>query len=129
MVPQPLRAATPATPIQSRLLHELGILCDSPNLEMVWSAPFQRSRAAEGPQNLFALDLAHELPWTICTQQDKCLSQPLLTVIAVDRESDVLSSGNQSHPRRRKWLVCPELGEPFCVVGMESWEIRLDLRL
>ena len=47
MVPQPLRAATPATPIQSRLLHELGILRNSPNLEMVWSAPFQRSRAAE----------------------------------------------------------------------------------
>jgi len=90
MVPQPLRAATLATPIQSRLLPELGILRDSPNLEMVWSAPFQRSRAAEGPQNVFALDLAHELPLTICTQQDKCLSRPLLTIIAVDRGSDVL---------------------------------------
>ena len=44
-------------------------------------------------------------------QLDKCLSQPLLTVIAVDRESDVFSSGNQ---RRRKWLVCPELEEPLC---------------
>ena len=65
----------------------------------------------------FALDLAHELPLTICTQQDKCLSQPLLTVIAVDRESDVLSSGYQSRPRRRKWLVCPELGKPFLCSG------------
>jgi hypothetical protein len=93
---------------------------------MVWSVPFQRSRAAEGPQNVFASDLAHELPLTICTQQDKCLSQPLLTVIAVDRESDVTSSENQSRAKRRKWLVCPELGVPFCVVGMESREIRLD---
>jgi hypothetical protein len=55
------------------------------------------------------------LPLTIYMQLDKCLSQPLLTVIAVDRESDVLSSGNQSRPRRRKWLVCPELeGAPLC---------------
>jgi len=96
MVPQPLRAAILATPIRSRLLHELGILRDSPNLEMVWSAPFQRSRAAEGPQNVFALDLAHELPLKICMQQDKCLSRPLLTIIAVDRGSDVLSWKSKS---------------------------------
>ena len=68
----------------------------------------------KGPQNVFVLDLAHELPLTIYTQRNKCLSQPLLTVIAVDRESDVLFSGNQSRPRR-KWLVCSELGEPFSV--------------
>jgi hypothetical protein len=58
MVPQPERAATPATPIQSGLLHELGSLHKSPKMQMAWSAPFQRSTAAKGPENVFALDLA-----------------------------------------------------------------------
>ena len=60
----------------------------------------------------FALDLAHELPLTICTQQDKCLSQPLLTVIAVDQESDVLSSGNQSRLGGENGWFVPNWGNP-----------------
>ena len=65
MVPQPERAATPATPIQSGPLHELGSLRDSPKMQMVWSVPFQRSRAAEAPENVFALDLAPSYLLTI----------------------------------------------------------------
>jgi hypothetical protein len=72
MVPQPLRVATPATPIQSELLHELGILRDGPNLEMVWPVAISNDRGPpKGRRRTFALDLAHELPLTICTQQGK----------------------------------------------------------